>query len=258
MLSIQDVSVGYPNHKDILQNIYLDVHPGEILTLIGKNGAGKTTLIRGLTGLLPLRTGNIFFNNQNLGTMVPRDRAKLISVVPQAASLPAGYTVFETVSHGRTPYLNWFGKLGTEDRRIIEHSINITGLMPFLDKEVSTLSGGEQQRVILARALAQNAPVMILDEPTNSLDFHYQVSLLDLERKICKENNLAVIIILHDINLAARYSDRIAILENGRIIENDRPEKVLREDNLSSVFSTPIRVVNDPDDGLIIIPKKRQ
>lgn len=258
MLRIENVSIGYPHQEDILREISFSVKGSEILCLIGRNGSGKTTLLRGITGILPLRSGTISYDGTDLSAMDPRSRARLISVVPQAVSLPAGYTVYETVSHGRTPYLNWYGKLSPADEQIIGNAIRITGLESFTEKEVSSLSGGEQQRVILARALTQEAPVMILDEPTNYLDLHYQVALLELERQICRQKGLAVIVIIHDLNLAARFADRVVILNNGRIAETGTPEEVLREDILSEVYDTPVRVIKDEKEGLIILPKNQQ
>lgn len=254
MLTIDNVSLGYGAQADILRNITLSVNRSEILCLIGKNGSGKTTLLRGITGIIPLRSGTIAYNGTDLNTLDPRDRARLTAVVPQAASLPPGYTVYETVAHGRTPYLNWYGRLSTADKEIINNAVKITGLERFVDIEVSRLSGGEQQRVILARALSQDAPVMILDEPTNYLDLHYQVSLLNLERRICKEKGLSVIVIIHDLNLAARIADRIAILNGGQIVSVGSPADVLRENILSDVYDTPVRVIKDSREGLIILP----
>lgn len=254
MLSLENISLGYGDHPDTLHGISLEIRGSEMLALIGKNGAGKTTLLRGLTGLLPLRSGRIRYGSRDLSAMSIRERAGLISVVPQAASLPPGYTVYETVSHGRTPYLNWYGKLSPADRSLIDRAIRITGLEGLSGKEVSVISGGEQQRVILARALAQDAPVMILDEPTSSLDLHYQVSLLKLEREICREKGIAALFIIHDLNLAARFADRVAILHNGTIAAVGSPREVLREDLLSEVFDTPVRVLDHPSEGLIILP----
>ena len=255
MLRLENVSLGYGSAPDILRNITLDVHSSEMLALIGKNGAGKTTLIRGITGLLPLRSGTICFDGQDLSSMDIRERARLISVVPQAASLPPGYTVFETVSHGRTPYLNWYGKLSDADREIIDRAVSITGLDKFRNNDVASLSGGEQQRVILARALAQNAPVMILDEPTSSLDIHYQVALLSLEKDICRNEGIAAIFIIHDLNLAARFADRIAVIHESRLAAVGTPEDVLKEELLSKVYDIPVRVLKDKEEGLIILPR---
>ena len=254
MLKIDNVSLGYGGHEDILRNISLEVGRSEILCLIGKNGSGKTTLLRGITGILPLRSGKITYDDVDLSALDPKARARLTAVVPQAAGLPQGYTVYETVAHGRTPYLNWYGKMSSADEMIVENAVRITGLEKFADKEVSRLSGGEQQRVILARALAQEAPVMILDEPTNYLDLHYQVSLLNLERSICKEKGLSVIVIIHDLNLAARVADRIAILDRGQIVNIGAPSEVLQEKILSEVYDTPVRVLNDRREGLIVLP----
>ena len=258
MLKIDNVSLGYKNCPDLLRGISLSLQEGEMLALIGKNGSGKTTLLRGITGLLPLRAGKIFCRGKDLSEMSARERARLISVVPQAVSLPPGYTVYETVSHGRTPYLNWYGKLDPADKKIIDQAVKITGLEAFQDQEVSSLSGGEQQRVILARALSQKAPVMILDEPTNYLDLHYQVALLNLEREICRKDGLGVLFIIHDMNLAARFADRIAILHEGRIAAVGTPPEVLREEILSEIYETPVRVLSDPQEGLIVLPKKEE
>ena len=255
MLTLENVSLTYGTSPSILHGITMEVRASEMLALIGKNGAGKTTLIRGLTGLLPLNSGRILYEGRDLSLMDTRERARLISVVPQAAALPPGYTVYETVSHGRTPYLNWYGKLSENDQNIIDQAIHITGLDPFKEKDVSTLSGGEQQRVILARALTQNAPVMILDEPTSSLDIHYQVALLSLEKEICLREGIAAVFIIHDLNLAARFADRVAILHNGTLAAVGTPDEVLKEDILSMVYDIPVRILKDPEEGLIILPR---
>lgn len=255
MLKIQNISLGYGTQPDILHHISLEINGSEMLALIGKNGAGKSTLLRGLTGLIPLRSGTILYKGRDLSSMTVRERAQLISVVPQAVSLSPGYTVYETISHGRTPYLNWYGRLSEQDKEIIERAIAITGLNDFTDKEISTLSGGEQQRVILARAIVQDAPVMILDEPTSSLDINYQVKLLELEREICRTRGIAAVFIIHDLNLAARFADRIAIIQNKGIHAVGSPQEVLTEDILSEVYDIPVRVLNDPEEGLIVLPR---
>lgn len=257
MLELRDVSIAYPGREPIVNNISLSVNEGEMLALIGTNGSGKTTLIRGLTGLLPLRGGDIFFNNQSLNNLSARERARLISVVPQAANIPPGYTVYETVAHGRTPYLNWYGKLGTRDKAVIDRAVSLTGLTDIADKDVGSLSGGQQQRVIFARAAAQDSPVMVMDEPTAFLDLRYQVEMLNLARAFCREGTCAIVI-LHDLNLAARFADRIAILSKGRIRDCGTPREVLTAPALSEVYETPIRVLNDPAGGIIILPATRQ
>ena len=254
MLELRDVSIAYPGHEPTVSGISLSVNEGEMLALIGTNGSGKTTLIRGLTGILPLRSGDIFFKNQNLKEMSARERARLISVVPQAANIPPGYTVYETVAHGRTPYLNWYGKLGDHDKEVIDRAVALTGLEDIADKDVGALSGGQQQRVIFARAAAQDSPVMIMDEPTAFLDLRYQVEMLNLARAFCSEGSCAIVI-LHDLNLAARFADRIAILNDGTIRACGTPREVLTEATLSEVYATPIRVLPDPSGGIIILPE---
>ena len=152
--------------------------------------------------------------------MDPRKRARLISVVPQAASLPAGYTVYETDSHGRTPYLNWYGKLRPTDEQIIGNAVRITGLEPFQEKEVSGLSGGEQQRVSIARALCKNPVLLLCDEPTGALDYQTGKSILRLLAQLCTEKHMTVVIITHNSTLAA-MANRVIRIKNGRIVSNE-------------------------------------
>lgn len=254
MLKIEQVRIAYQNGQEVIRDVSLEVARGEMLALIGPNGSGKTTLIRGLSGITPLCGGQVSFDGMNLQTMAPRVRARLLAVVPQAANLPSNYTVYETTAHGRTPYLNWFGQLSKADRRIIDEAIRLTELRDYIHQEVSSLSGGEQQRVILARALAQDTPVLILDEPTTFLDLHYQVSLLELVRSICTERQLAVLFIMHELNLASRFADRIAILKEGRIAAVGTPHEVLQEKLLSDVFSVPVRVIPDLAESPLIFP----
>ena len=257
MLRIEKHTMGYPGKPDILRDIDLELNRSDILALIGPNGSGKTTLMRGITGLLPPRSGRVSFDDRDLFSMPIRERASLISVVPQMATLPPGYTVFESVSHGRTPYLNWYGKLSEKDREAIESALRLTGLEALADKEVAAISGGEQQRVILARALAQDAPVMILDEPTNCLDLRYQIELLELVRQVSRQKGLCCLLIIHDLNLAARFADRIAILDKGSIAACGTPEAVLRPELLTEVYKTPVKVLKTDSDGIIILPGER-
>lgn len=254
MLTIESLTLGYPGKPPVISNCSFDARAGEFLALIGPNGSGKTTLIRGISGVLPPSSGKICFREQDLSALSIRERARLVSVVPQVKGIPEGLTVREIVSLGRTPYLNRFGKLTREDQDLIGEAITLTELEPFANKEAANLSGGEQQRIVLARALAQNTPILILDEPTVYLDLYYQIHLLEIVREIMERRSLTVIAILHDLNQAARYADRIALLSGGKITRIGPPRETLQPEILSESYRIPLRVIDDPNGNLFILP----
>lgn len=255
MLEIKNVSIRYQSRL-ILEDVSLNVLPGRITALIGPNGSGKTTLIRGITGVIPLAAGKVTFSEKDLTPLNVSARAKIIAVVPQILRLPAGFSVFDTVAFGRTPHIDWLGRLTEKDHHLIETAIQNTSVGSLRDSDVENLSGGEQQRVILARALAQNTPVMILDEPTSHLDLTYQVGLLSTIQRLCRENQIAMLVVLHDLNLAARFADEIAILDHGKITISGLPHEVLTEENLSAVYHLPMRILWPKDDSRpVIVPK---
>ena len=163
--------------------------PGEILALIGPNGAGKSTLIRAASGVVPIASGQVCVNGQDLTGMSHSQRAKILAVVPQARQLGGAFSVEQAVMMGRTPYLNWLGQEGEADKAAVRLALEQTCLDTFADRQIAKLSGGEQQRVLLARALAQSTPVLLLDEPTNHLDLQHQTNLLSLVKKLAKRSN---------------------------------------------------------------------
>ncbi len=248
MLTIDDLTVSY-HHRRILHGVSLRVETGEIVTLIGPNGAGKSTLIRAASGVIPIDGGTVRIDGQDLGQLSTAERARELAVVPQARNLPPAFTVYESVLLGRTPYLGWFGRAGPEDRARVQYALERTDLLPFSEERVGELSGGEQQRVLLARALAQEAPVLLLDEPITHLDLQHRERLIRLIRDLASQKELAVLMVLHDLNLAAMYADRIALLVEGRIEAAGTPAEVLTEANLTRVYDIPVRVIPHPDYG---------
>ncbi len=255
MLSVRNSWIRYGS-KIVVRDVSLDIPAGKMVALIGPNGSGKTTLVRGISGTLPLEKGRVTYQDHDLRDLPETDRAKLISVVPQITQFPAGFTVFETVSLGRTPYLGWMGKLSVKDIDLIEAAIMETSIGALREKDVLALSGGEQQRVVLARALAQDTPVLILDEPTAHLDLTYQIGLLTIVRRICTEKQLSVLIVLHDLNLAARFADAVAIMDEGQILTHGAPEAVLTKEILSPVFHLPMSVIRPEEfDYPVILPQ---
>jgi iron complex transport system ATP-binding protein len=255
MLKIQEVSVFY-HQRQILFDVDLDVRSGEVVALIGPNGAGKSTLIRAVSGVIPIRSGNVHTNGDHFNTLSPIQRARYIATVPQAVMLPPAYTVWETVLFGRTPYLNFLGQFSEKDEERARFSLERVHALDLLERRVGELSGGEQQRVLLARALCQSTPILLLDEPTAHLDLQYQVSLLELIHELAHKDKLAVMLALHDLNLAARYADRIALMVAGKIEAVGNPREVLQSEVISRAYCLPVQVVEHPFmDSPLILPR---
>jgi iron complex transport system ATP-binding protein len=244
MLNIKNLFTSY-NGREILHDVSFDVKNGEVLALIGPNGAGKSTLIRAVSGVIESR-GEIQTDGKNFHAMDSMERARYVAVVPQAISLPPAFTVWETVLMGRTPYLGFLGNASKHDEELVRDSLSRVNALAFSERRVGELSGGEQQRILLARALCQSTPILLLDEPTSHLDLQYQVSLLELIRELVKENNLAVLIALHDLNLAARYADRVALMVAGHIKAIGTPKEVLQPDIIADAYCLPVQVVKHP------------
>lgn len=245
MLSIQNLSLSYSS-RQVLHGVDLELNAGEVLALIGPNGAGKTSLIRVASGVQRPDSGRIELDGADLLSRTELERARLVSVVPQTTQLPPAFTVYECVALGRTPHINWLGRLGQVDRAKIEWAMQATGCAALKTRRAGELSGGEQQRVLLARALAQDCPLLLMDEPTAHLDLHHQVAILSLVRQMARERNLAVLIAMHDLNLAALFADRLALLVDGRIRSSGSPQEVLTLQNLQQAYQVPLNLIPNP------------
>jgi ABC-type cobalamin/Fe3+-siderophores transport system ATPase subunit len=257
MLEIDSLHVSYET-KTVLEDISLNVQKGEVLALIGPNGAGKTSLIRAASGVLRPRAGQVRVLGQDITHMPPHLRATRLAVVPQARQLPANFTVYETVLLGRTPYLGWMGKPTRQDQMRVAWALERTDTLELADRLIGELSGGEQQRVLLARALAQDTPILLLDEPTAHLDLRHQSGLLNLVQELAREQHLAVLMALHDLNLVALYSDRVALLVDGRLRTSGSPDEVLTPDHLIEGYRVPLSVTVHPEYGTpLILPDGR-
>jgi len=245
MLKIVNLSVSYGSRR-VLQDVSLNVQSGEVAALIGPNGAGKSTLVRAVSGVIPVAGGTVRTNGTDLLALPAMQRARHLAVVPQAVFLPPAFSVWETVLLGRTPYLNFLGQTSAADEDIARRALVRVDALDLAERRVGELSGGEQQRVLLARALAQSTPILLLDEPTSNLDLHYQVSFMDMVHSLAKQDNLAVLVALHDLNLAARYADRVALLVNGEIKAAGSPRQVLTQEIISEAYHLPVEVVPHP------------
>ncbi len=252
MLEIQSITVGY-HERTVLEDVTLNIEPGEILSVVGPNGAGKSTLVRAVSGVHPLSAGQIHLAGHELNQLSQMERARYLAVVPQARNLPGTYTVQQTVLLGRTPYMNWLGHAEKKDYRKVEQALEQTQTSDLADRQIGELSGGEQQRVLLARALAQDTPILLLDEPTTHLDLQHQSHLLNLIHNLAAEHKLTVLLVLHDLNLAGLYSDRVALLHERHIQAIGSPQEVLTAENLSSVYQIPVQVIPHPEYGSPLI-----
>lgn len=248
MLSIRSLSVDYGTLA-ALREVSLEVKAGEVLALMGPNGAGKTTLVRAITGVIPVCGGQVQVAGADLAGLSPSQRARYLAVVPQARRLPPDYTVWQTVLFGRTPYLGWMGRPSPHDRNCTRWALERARLLELADRRIDELSGGEQQRTLLARALAQETPILLLDEPTAHLDLRHQSDLLHLVRQLAREQGLAVLMAVHDLNLVAQYADRAALLCAGRLRALGTPREVLEPRLLSEVYQVPLQVIPHPAHG---------
>jgi iron complex transport system ATP-binding protein len=247
-LVLTGVEAGYGD-RPVLRAIDLQVRPGEVLAIVGPNGVGKSTLIKAASGTLAPRRGQVNIAGQDLARMKPAERARRVSVVGQALNLPPAFTALDIVLMGRTPYLGWFEREGFRDREIAREAMERTETEVLADRPIGQLSGGEQQRVLIARALAQKAPIMLMDEPTAHLDLRHQDAQLKLIRRLVREDDLAVLIALHDLNLVARFADRVALLSAGSVHAEGIPEDVLTPEHLAAVYGIEIHVMKHPIHG---------
>jgi iron complex transport system ATP-binding protein len=258
MLKIENLTVSYGTRR-VLQDVSLEVNSGEVVALIGPNGAGKSTLVRAASGVIPVDSGNIcsddLSRHYDLLSLAPMQRARSLAVVPQAVSLPPAFTVWETVLMGRTPHLNFLGQVSAKDEVIARLALQKVDALDLSERRVGELSGGEQQRVLLARALAQSTPILLLDEPTTNLDLHYQVSFMETVSTLAHQDHLAVLVALHDLNLAARYADRVALLVDGKIKATGTPRQVLTPELISMAYHLPVQVIPHPfADAPLVLP----
>ena len=231
-----------------MRGVSLAVSPGTLLAVVGPNGAGKTTLMRLLSGSLPPQQGGVTLDERPLSSFADRERALAIAVVPQSESSPFPVTVREMVGMGRYAHLSPWERYGTRDRALVDQAMARCAVAEFADRQLSGLSGGERQRARIARALAQEAPVLLLDEPTAGLDLRYRMELFHLLRQL-RSAGLAVLVITHDLNLAARFADRLLLLDRGRPLARGTPDEVVARASLEAVYDWPLRVVPHPGPG---------
>lgn len=248
-LQVRGLRAGYDT-GDILHGVDFDLRAGEVLGVVGPNGSGKSTLLRAVTGLLPLRSGTVEVGGEALGTLGARGRARRCAVQPQVEAPLFDYTVGQFVLLGRHPHRAPLAAATVEDRAATARALGRTDLTGFEQRSIRALSTGEWQRSLLARALAQEAPILLLDEPAAHLDPGHRHAVHELLRRLAREEDTAVLCISHDLNLAAEFCDRLLLLDEGQVRVQGTPEEVFREEILQDVFRCPsLRVVPNPFTG---------
>jgi len=257
ILQADQISFSY-NGLPVLSDVLFDVEKGDFLGLIGPNGSGKTTLLKLIDGLLQPDRGSIRLNGTSIRKMKRADLAKIIAVVPQALPSIFPFTVREVVLMGRTPHLGRWRFEGGRDMAIVEGAMRKTDILDLADRRMNRLSGGEFHRVLIARALAQEPHILLLDEPTAYLDIRHQVDFFDLLHSLNSEQGLTVIAVTHDINLASLYCNRIALLKEGQIEAIGHPDDVVTEEKIQAVYDTPVMIDRHPTTGRPRVTPRRK
>ncbi len=254
MMHVEDLYLGYENRM-ILEGISFDLTPGAVTTIIGPNGSGKSTLLKAMARCLKPKMGLIQYQDKSLTQISTKELAKSIALLPQAPQIPHDYTVFDLVCQGRFPYSNWMGRLGAEDYDVVNWAIEATQLGNLVHREVATLSGGERQRAFIAMSLAQEPDLLFLDEPTTHLDIAHQFEVLELVSRLNREMNISIVMVLHDLSQAMKYSDEVLVVHEGQIYAHGKSEEVMQEQLCADVFGIRVRFVIDEISGeRLIIP----
>lgn len=250
-ISLQGLGFAYDT-RPVLEGITLELAEGEVLALVGPNGSGKSTLLRNIAGILKPTAGSVYLDFKELRKFTPRELARLLGAVEQERHVGFDFTVRELVELGRLPHLGRLERLGPEDREAVRRAMALTHIEEFADRPISTLSGGERQRVFLAIALAQDPKALLLDEPTAHLDINYQLEIMEIIRERARAG-LTVIMALHDLNLAAQYADRMALLHRGRVLALGRPEEVLSPERIKEAFGVEVAITRNRRTGTLYL-----
>lgn len=251
-LRAERVSLAYGDLR-VVEDLDLAVAPGEVTAVVGANGCGKSTVLRALGRLLAPTGGRVVLDGRDVHRMRSRDVARTLGLLPQSPTAPEGIVVADLVARGRHPHQGLLARWSREDDAAVAEAMAATGVADLADRGVDELSGGQRQRVWIAMALAQQTDLLLLDEPTTFLDVAHQVDVLDLLLDLRDERGTTVVMVLHDLNLAARYADRLVAVRDGRVHAEGRPDEVITPEVVEAVFGLPCRVVPDPVSGTPLV-----
>lgn len=253
-LQARGLTVGYGD-LPVLQGVDLDIAEGKVTTIIGPNGCGKSTLLRTMARLLKPTAGEVLLDGEPIPRLHTRDIARRMALLPQTPVAPDGLLVRDLVGRGRHPHQRWFRQWSPDDEQVVDEALAMTDTVSLRDRPIDQLSGGQRQRAWIAMTLAQDTPLMLLDEPTTYLDLAHQVEVLDLVSRLNRERGRTVVMVLHDLNLAARYSDHVVVMRQGRIVCSGSPTEVFTASTLADVFGLSADVLHDPRTGLpVVVP----
>lgn len=248
LLVASGLSAGYDN-TEILHGLDLTVPPGKITVIVGANACGKSTFLRTISRLIAPRSGEVLLDGKSIHRMPSRDLARTMGLLPQSPIAPEGIAVADLVSRGRHPHQSLFSRWTRQDDEAVDSALSATKTFDLAERPVDELSGGQRQRVWIAMALAQQTDILLLDEPTTFLDINHQIEVLDLLTDLNQTRGTTVVMVLHDLNLAARYADHLVALASGRVHLSGTPEEVLTEETVRQVFGLESRVITDPISG---------
>ncbi|QGQ20894.1 ATP-binding cassette domain-containing protein [Cellulomonas sp. JZ18] len=256
-LAVEDATIGYDD-RVVVHDLSLVVPPGRVTIVVGANACGKSTLLRAMARLLRTRSGRVLLDGVPITDRPSREVATVLGLLPQTPVAPEGIAVSDLVGRGRYPHQGWLKRWTAEDDAIVEEALRATDTLELADRPVDELSGGQRQRVWIAMALAQRTDVLLLDEPTTFLDVAHQVEVLDLLTDLNRERGTTVVMVLHDLNLAARYADHLVAVRQGRLYAQGDPADVVTEQMVRDVFGMESRVVPDPVAGSpLVLPLGR-
>jgi ABC-type cobalamin/Fe3+-siderophores transport system ATPase subunit len=248
-------SVCFDYHRPIVRDVSFGLGPGTVTGIIGPNGSGKTTILRLLDGMMPPLSGEVLFEGmKSLSSMKRKEIARHIAMVPQNGGLYYHQTVFQFAMQGRSPYLSLLGFESSQDERIALEALEMTRLTRYLNSRVSEISGGEKQRLLLARALAQQTEILLLDEFTANLDINYQVELMGLVRRITRDRNLATLVVSHEINLLGSFCDRVILMAQGTILHQGSVREVLTHGHLKQIFGLDFSIRSLSGERVEVLP----
>lgn len=251
------VTVGY-GQRTIIRDLSATFPAGKITTIVGPNGCGKSTLLRAMSGLLNLDTGTVSVDGQNISDMKRKDVARILGMLPQSPVAPEGLLVSDLVARGRHPHQAWFRQWSSTDEDAVFEALKQTGSADLASRTLDELSGGQRQRVWISMVLAQNTDILFLDEPTTYLDLATSVDILELVDSLRQELGRTVVMVLHDLNLAVRYSDYLVVMKEGQVIASGTPAEIITAELLQQAFDLQARVIEDPETGdPLIVPLRK-
>ena len=255
MLRIEDLSLSYGD-KPVVQNLSLRVKKGQVVSIIGPNASGKSSILKSIAGIIKPVSGKIFIEEKDISKMDSKKLAQKVSILLQQNKNPDDMSIEELVYFGRYPHKKWFEGFEASDKKIIEEVMKLTNTFALRDKTLETLSGGERQRAWIAMALAQEPDILLFDEPTTYLDMAHQIEFLELVNRLNKETGVTVVLVLHDLNQAARYGNYLFAMKEGKIFAQGSPEEVLNPQNILNIYNIEAKIFNAAGYP-VVIPERR-